>query len=302
MQPNQECNQDYYDEVLGNRYGAIFPIGNYVDIMSEDGSYNKWLIVDKANYNGNQFPTFEILRCDYIMQWIFNGYKYQCPAVLRSQNSYNSGIWLDYKIQSVEDQQKFAVPMTRDTETLFYNIRMIIDSKVETEPRAWLISKVNRISPNGICRVTLTQDNFDQHNDYIEKDENGNIIGMWANYFNHSVEPIPAVQDDDTITSSINAKITCSGRQQIKVGGSAKTFTVTYYDYNNEELPDYTIGDWSFEIDGIAVPDDLLTLTSSENKIKVKFLGDDSYIGKILTIKNTSENAVAELQIEIIAL
>lgn len=87
MQPNQECNQDYYDEVLGNRYGAIFPIGNYVDIMSEDGSYNKWLIVDKANYNGNQFPTFEILRCDYVMQWIFNRYKYQCPAVLRSQNS-----------------------------------------------------------------------------------------------------------------------------------------------------------------------------------------------------------------------
>jgi hypothetical protein len=51
--------------------------------------------------------------------------------------------------------------MTRETETLFYNIRMIIDAKVETEPRAWLISKVNRISPNGICRVTLTQDNFD---------------------------------------------------------------------------------------------------------------------------------------------
>ena len=50
------------------------------------------------------------------------------------------------------------------------------------------------------------------------------------------------------------------------------------------------------------MPDDLLTLTSSENKIKVKFLGDDSYIGKILTVKNTSENAVAELQIEIIAL
>jgi len=46
--------------------------------------------------------------------------------------------------------------MTRDTETLFYNHRMIIDAKVETEPRAWLISKINRISPNGICRITLT--------------------------------------------------------------------------------------------------------------------------------------------------
>ena len=87
MQPGQQCNIDYYDDVLAKRYGALFPIGLYVDIMHEDGTYNKWLIVDKANYNGNQFPTFEILRCDYVMQWIFNGHKYQCPAVLRSQNS-----------------------------------------------------------------------------------------------------------------------------------------------------------------------------------------------------------------------
>ena len=87
MQPNQTCNLDYYDDVLGNRYNSLFPIGVYVDIMHEDGTYNKWLVVDKANYNGNQFPTFEILRCDYVMQWVFNGHKYQCPAVLRSQNS-----------------------------------------------------------------------------------------------------------------------------------------------------------------------------------------------------------------------
>lgn len=95
MQPGQGCNLDYYEEVLGRRYNAIFPIGTYVDVQHEDGTYNKWLVVDKANYNGNQFPTFEILRCDYLAQWIYNGQKYQCPAVLRSQNSYNSGLWLD---------------------------------------------------------------------------------------------------------------------------------------------------------------------------------------------------------------
>lgn len=94
MQPGQECNLDYYDEVLGDRYNATFPIGCYVDIMHEDGKYNRWLIVDKANYNTNQFPTFEILRCDFVARWIFNGRKYQCPAVLRSQNSYNSGLIL----------------------------------------------------------------------------------------------------------------------------------------------------------------------------------------------------------------
>lgn len=54
--------------------------------------------------------------------------------------------------------------MNKDTETLWYNTRMLIDSKIysnDSEPRAWLISKVNRISPNGVCRVTLTQDTFD---------------------------------------------------------------------------------------------------------------------------------------------
>lgn len=87
MQPGQECNLDYYDKVLGKRYNTLFPIGCFIDIKNEDGTYNKWLVVDKANYNGNQFPTFEILRCDYLMQWVYNGRKYQCPAVLRSQNS-----------------------------------------------------------------------------------------------------------------------------------------------------------------------------------------------------------------------
>ena len=95
MRPGQECNLDYYDEVLGKRYDALFPIGCYVDIMQEDGKYYKWLVVDKANYNGNQFSTFEILRCDKVFQWIHNGKKYQCAGVLRSQNSYNSGLWTD---------------------------------------------------------------------------------------------------------------------------------------------------------------------------------------------------------------
>ena len=83
MQPGQECNLDYYNEMFIKRYNAIFPIGLYVDIMHEDGTYNKWLIVDKANYNGNQFPTFEILRCDFVAQWIDNGRKYQEARIRR---------------------------------------------------------------------------------------------------------------------------------------------------------------------------------------------------------------------------
>lgn len=122
LQPGQECNLDYYEEVLGNRYDALFPIGLYVDIMHEDGTYNKWLIVDKANYNGNQFPTFEILKCDKVFQWIFKGKKYQCAGVLRSQNSYNSGLVIQPLILVIvlrKFLELLGVPQSQYTKTKY---------------------------------------------------------------------------------------------------------------------------------------------------------------------------------------
>ena len=183
---------------------------------------------------------------------------------------------------------------------------MLIDSALynpDAEPRAWLISKINRISPDGIARITLAQDTFDQHNDYIERDSDGNIIGMWANYFNSNVEPTPVdIDEDNNYNSSITSAITCSGKPQLKIGGSAKTFTVKYYDNVGNEILDYNVGGWSFTIDGETVPNTLFNFTSESNKIKVKFLGDDSYIGKILTVTNTSNDVISSIDIEIIAL
>lgn len=89
LQPGQECNLEYYDEMFAKRYGAKWPVGAFLDVCDESGKYNKWLVVNTANYNQNQFPTWELLRCDYLFQWIHNGKRYECPGVLRSQSSYN---------------------------------------------------------------------------------------------------------------------------------------------------------------------------------------------------------------------
>ena len=90
FKPSEEGRDElvpYYKESFIDNYSARFPVGLYIDIEDSNGKYNRWLVVDKANVNDPQFPTYEILRCDYLFQYIYQGKKYQVPGVLRSQNS-----------------------------------------------------------------------------------------------------------------------------------------------------------------------------------------------------------------------
>jgi len=312
LRPGQLCNVEYYKEVFEKQYDATFPIGLYIDISDEQGIYNRWLIVDRANYNVTQFPTFEVLRCDKVFQWIINNTKMQCAGVLRSQNSYNSGIWTDHITTTVEDQYKFAVPLNRDTEKLYYNQRIIIDNKVLTEPRTWQITKINRIAPNGIARLTVAQNHFDQNIDYIEKDGNGNIIGMWADYFTSPIEP-----SDDTHKDIPIATIEyLGGTPNMKVGGGYKKYSVVFSDEQ------FRSGSWKYfiretEEDPWEPFSDIMEITDGllANEIKLHFgLDKDKtsekqtkdyykYINSILKIKYETDDGIeASLDITITSL
>lgn len=282
MRPGQECNVEYYEQFFQQRYNSTFPIGLYIDIPDEQGKYNRWLVVDKANYNVTQFPTFEILRCDYILYYIDDHRrKRQIAVVLQSQSSYNSGIWSDHVTTIVEDQQKFAVPLNRDTEKFYYNQRLIIDNKVLTEPRLWQISKINRIAPNGIARITLAQTKFDSSKDYVEKDDTGEVISMYADYYIGNAEPIDPVEED-----KIRAELLYCGQPTIRVGSGYKKLVINFYK-GNEQIP-MMEGQWQYSIDGEDVSD-LIAYSSAElkeNEIKIKFTSKDmNYGGKVLKIK-----------------
>lgn len=184
---------------------------------------------------------------------------------------------------------------------------MIIDSCLynpDSEPRAWLISKINRISPDGIARVTLAQDTFDQHNDYIERDNDGNVIGMWADWFKSEITPTPIIPDVEP-QHSVTAKITCSGKQQLKVGGSTKTLTVRFYNEEGEEVEGYSVAGWSYTMDGLPLSNNYISITPVDgtiNKYKCKFLGDDTFVGKVITVQAESGNVTATLDIEVLPL
>lgn len=89
----------YYDSEFKIPLNASFPIGLYCDAPDSFGKFNRWLVVGQYREYSNQFPTYLVLPCDHKLQWVYKGKKYESWCVLRSQSSYNSGIWTDYKIK-----------------------------------------------------------------------------------------------------------------------------------------------------------------------------------------------------------
>lgn len=185
---------------------------------------------------------------------------------------------------------------------------MIIDGNVSTQPRAWLITKVNRVAPNGVARITLAQDHFDDLRDYIERDENGKIIGMWADYFtNGEVKPVEP-KELEPITN-VYSKVTITGKPVIKTNDSYKKLSVDFY---REGIPiNLMSGEWKFAIKpkdaDVVIPlDDPTVLLSikhygeasdlKENQIKIKYIGDLEEVGSVLIATYVSNNSGREIK------
>jgi len=286
FRPSYKPNVPYYDDEFIKPYNATFPIGLFCDIPDSNGVYHRWLIVGQYRHYSNQFPTYLVLPTNHKLQWIYKNKKYESWCVLRSQNSYNSGVWIDFKFQSPENQKIVWVPMNDKTKTIFYDQRIAI-SEPREQPVVWACSKVEDMNVKGIARYTFKQTKWNDHTDYIETDNDGNVIGMWCDYFKDGDNTPVDVQ---SIPDNMHSVITYSGtKPEIKINGSYKKFTVTFYK-DDERQDQFQQGDWTFKINDQDVSDliEFNTTGLEENQIKIKFKGDDSYIGKILDVSYNS--------------
>lgn len=284
----------YFETDYRKKYHNDNFIGLFIDIPNDENIYEKWMIL--RTEPANQFPKYLILKCNYELMWIENNgtekIKRRMWSVLKMQSSYNSGLWTDLRFTSQENQDKVWLPLNPITEKIWYtnksskNMRVLVSSFTDNAI-AWQISKVENAQPLGVQKLTLYQDFFDQHRDYIEKDSNGNIIGMWASYFDSEIAPT----DPDTPTtppSSITARISAS-TSTIKVGGSYKNLTVNLFNDSNEDITteyaDATFT-WTCSIDNEDWTDKVTWRAGTEyNQKKVRFPNDTSAIGKILFIQ-----------------
>lgn len=176
-----------------------------------------------------------------------------------------------------------------------YNQRFIVDIVCE-HPDVWQLSKITRRSPFGTCKLGLYKHEFLPHSDYV----NIETKEMYANYYSSAIEA-------EFKTEDVEADVVCkleAASQQLKVGGSYKTIKISMLDSEGNDVSEnYYNYVWKYYIDSEEVSPDLFKTITDNSTMKIKFLGDKSYLGKLLTAQCVVDyNTVGEIQFEIVAM
>lgn len=266
-------------------------VGSYVQIKNEMDEPEWWLIIHFDDRT--QFRQFSILKCTWTYKWIsrIGGKRriYECLGAPRKQNSYNSGTWLDYYFQVVENQDVFWVPTNDDTKTLFYDTKILKSEIGRYPPLAYKISKIEDAAIQGITKFTMTQEQFDPSRDNAEL--------MIGNYYESAVEP--EILETEEVPTVSNFEIVYSGSPAVRAGGGYKKFTLK--SRVDGEFVDCTEDvEWSVDFSS----GDITKLTTSvvDNVFKVKCTNDYSLIGKTFTITAQVENSSKSVVVEVTSL
>lgn len=266
-------------------------VGSYVQIRNEMDEPEWWLIAHLDDRT--QFRQFSILKCLWVYKWVakVDGKRviHQCLAAPRNQNSYNSGVWLDYTFQIVENQSIAIMPTNDDSRTISYDTKFLISEPGRYPPIAWKISKIFNSFNGDITRFTMTQEQFNPATDNAEL--------MIANYYESAVEP-EVIETEET-PAPIDLEITYSGSPAVRAGGGYKKFTLKTR--INGELIDFT-EDVEWSIDFSDGDPNKLEPSASGSVFKVKCKPDYSLIGKTFTITATTKYCSKSLIVEVISL
>ena len=194
-------------------------VGSYVQILNEMDEPEWWIIVHCDDRL--QFRQFSILKCTWTYKWVsqVSGKRiiYQCLGAPRKQNSYNSGVWLDYTTQTVENQEVLWLPTNDDTKTIIYDTKFLKSADGRYPPLRWTITKIEDTAVDGISKFTLAQDFFDPAKDNVEL--------MVANYYDSYVDPEILEPEQTTVIN--NLEIVYSGSPAVRAGGGYKKFTIS---------------------------------------------------------------------------
>lgn len=266
--------KDQVDHHLQFRPKEHYPLGCYVDIPADDGTIETWLIVGRDD--NPQFVKYNILKCNWNFKWIIDNTIYSCTGVIRSRNSYNSGVWNDGFITSVENQLQVWLPSTLTTSTIYYDQRFLISDK-RPIPISWYVTKVEDSTPFGITKLTLKQDFFNPSRDNAEL--------MIADYYKDNIT-LEDVSEKDIKVQSVSAHIDISSWNSPKIViGSKFSKMLGMFKSGNETLD--MKGVWSTDISEEDI--DKFSIETDDTSLLIKCERDYSLVGKVITITFSDE-------------
>ena len=265
-------------------------VGSYVQIRNEMDEPEWWLIVHYDDRN--QFRQFSILKCTWTYKWVssVNGKRivYSCLGAPRKQNSYNSGVWLDYTTQTVENQEVMWLPTNNDTKTILYDTKFLKSSPGRYPALKWTVTKIEDSATEGISRFTMAQTQFDPSKDNCEL--------MVADYWESAVEP--EAPEPEEIPTVSDLEITYSGKPAVRAGGGYKKFRLKAC-IGGELIDALEDVEWSVDFGG---KEDKLECSVVDNVFRVKCVNDYSLIGQTFTITAESAHSTKSIIVEVTSL
>jgi hypothetical protein len=232
------------------------------------------------------FRQYQILECNYIMKWVYEGKIYKSLGIQRIQQSYNSGSWDGDRFTFVDNVTSVILPTNSDSLTIGYNQRFIISDERRYPPLVYQVSKIEDTQPLGLTIFKFTQESFNPSTDSSE-------LGI-CDFYSSEVKPIPN-NSDEIVTNT--AAITYNGtKPTVKVGGSYKIFTPAFSD-ELVTVDKWTISDENGDISG----NTNYTIERDGDKLKLKVALNYSLIGTVLIVQLVgSDGSVAEQSVEVI--
>ena len=191
-------SKDAVDYYLQFRPKVHYPVGSYVivpddtspDINLErseiDNPFTQpvekrtqwWIIVGRDE--ANAYVRYMILKCDWEFKWIYKGKLMSCWACSRSANSYTSGVWRDELSMSGDNLTSSFLPDTYhvygdrleelgmcDTRTVTHLQRFFFSNN-DLDPKIYQVTKVTDLNPQGIIKLSIKQDEFNEKRDNTE--------------------------------------------------------------------------------------------------------------------------------------
>lgn len=265
-------------------------VGSYVYIPNEANTYEWWLIVHIDDRP--MFRQCMILKCLYTYRWCTfkDGRRiiHECLGAPRLQSSYNSGVWLDYQFQVIEQQHVMILPNNDDTLTIMYDQRFLLGDRRRYPPLAYKVSKVSPSMNGDVVQFTMTQEQYSPSLDNAEE--------MIGGYYASTILPkLPELEETPILS---NLEIVYSGSPAVRAGGSYKKFKLQ--SRIDGKLVDISEDiEWSIDFSG---NEDKLEYSIQDNIFKVKCKNDYSLIGKTFTITAKTKYGSKSLVCEVISL